>query len=429
MAMSYHSDESCTMLIPGTPALTSASVTKIDPAQGEVFVSWVKPRSLDTIPALGPYEYRIYRSRTPMGNDTTLLKVRYTANLADTTFTDTNVNTVQFPYYYKVQLFNNATGNRFMIGNNETASTMYPDLYPSDNQITVKFARNVPWINTQYIIYRQNLNTTVFDSIGYTDTEEYVDKGLANGQMFSYRVKAYGYRQLNKLVYNTLNWSHINSVAPLDTIKPCPPTLIVKSDCDSSINSLTWSNPMSCSNDIVKFNIYYKQSLEDNLTLLATINNDLSDTLHFRHTNLKAAAGCYAVTAVDSFNNESSQQINLTCIDICSGYKLPNVFTPNNDGINDVYISHNPNNYVKQVDMKIFNRWGKLIFKTSDPAINWDGKDMYTKQYVSSGVYYYLCDIFEPRLTGIVPRNLRDFIYVYYNVSDKSIVPDKPIVK
>ncbi|HEY4787610.1 MAG TPA: gliding motility-associated C-terminal domain-containing protein, partial [Bacteroidales bacterium] len=112
---------------------------------------------------------------------------------------------------------------------------------------------------------------------------------------------------------------------------------------------------------------------------------------------------------------------NLTCVDICSNYTLPNVFTPNNDGINDLFVSNNPGNYVKQVNMRIFNRWGKMIFQTTDPAINWDGRDMNTKRMVPSGVYYYICDIYEPRLTGIVITARTDFIYLYSSSSNKSL--------
>ena len=72
--------------------------------------------------------------------------------------------------------------------------------------------------------------------------------------------------------------------------------------------------------------------------------------------------------------------------------------------------------------MKIFNRWGKLVFQTTDPGINWDGRDQETKQFVSTGVYYYFCDVYEPTITGIWLHNLHDLVYVYYNKSDNSII-------
>jgi gliding motility-associated-like protein len=123
-------------------------------------------------------------------------------------------------------------------------------------------------------------------------------------------------------------------------------------------------------------------------------------------------AGCYAVTAVDSFENESSQSSRM-CVDVCVLYELPNVFTPNGDGINDVYLSKNLNDAIKKVDMKIFNRFGLLVYGTNDPNINWNGKIKSSDRTVSPGVYYYICDVYEPRIVGEVIRTITGFIHVY----------------
>jgi gliding motility-associated-like protein len=417
---SHPSEESCTMLAPGTPPLTSASVTKVDDS-GEVFVSWVKPHALDTMKAAapGPYVYLIYRSNDLTGNNFSLIDTILTIDLSDTTYTDQGLNTKQYPYDYKVELYNATPGNRFRIGVSEMASTMYPDLYPSDNKITIKFAKNIPWINHTYIIYKQNPQSLAFDSIGDTHLEEYTDKNLANGTKYTYRVKAYGTRDLDNVIYNTLNWSHIASAIPIDTTRPCAPVLTVASVCDSMINKLQWTNPNhTCADDVVKYIVYFKNTLAGTLEPIATIDN-VNDTT-FRHTLTESLAGCYAVAAVDSFDNKSLLT-NEVCIDSCRGYTLPNVFTPNEDGTNDVYVSTNPGNLVKKVDMKIFNRWGNLIFKTSDPGINWDGKEMSSKKLVSPGVYYYFCDVYEPRLTGTTVSNMVGFIHIFYSGSEKPL--------
>ena len=128
-------------------------------------------------------------------------------------------------------------------------------------------------------------------------------------------------------------------------------------------------------------------------------------------------AGCYAVTAVDSFGNESKFSKKV-CIDVCKDYVLPNIFTPNGDGVNDKF-RPGPFRFVEKVDIKIFNRWGMLVFHTTDPEINWDGKIMGTNQLVSEGVYYYSCDVYEHRLTGIEPRNIVGFVTVVYRDTRK----------
>lgn len=52
---------------------------------------------------------------------------------------------------------------------------------------------------------------------------------------------------------------------------------------------------------------------------------------------------------------------------------LPDAFTPNNDGMNDVFrVKYT--DFTKTIHLKIFNRWGALIFDTTDPNQGWNGK-------------------------------------------------------
>jgi len=63
--------------------------------------------------------------------------------------------------------------------------------------------------------------------------------------------------------------------------------------------------------------------------------------------------------------------------------------------------------------MKVYSRWGNLVFQTSDPDINWDGKHLHTNKLVSPGIYYYIADVYENRLTGLEVRNIVGFVYVF----------------
>jgi len=159
---------------------------------------------------------------------------------------------------------------------------------------------------------------------------------------------------------------------------------------------------------VLKYNIYYSSSISGELELIATLNN-ANDTAYI-HVPEESMAGCYLVTGVDSVGNESSK-LSRTCIDNCSYYDLPNVFTPNNDGQNDFFIP-GPYNFVEKIDIEIYDRWGVLMFKTQDPDINWDGRNMETKKIVPDGVYYYVCDVYEYRLTGLEPRTILGFVHV-----------------
>lgn len=71
-----------------------------------------------------------------------------------------------------------------------------------------------------------------------------------------------------------------------------------------------------------------------------------------------------------------------------------------------------PYRYVESIDLHVYNRWGNLVFNTTDPDINWDGKHQSNGKQLSSGVYFYECVVHEIRLNGIVPRTLRGNITI-----------------
>jgi gliding motility-associated-like protein len=69
---------------------------------------------------------------------------------------------------------------------------------------------------------------------------------------------------------------------------------------------------------------------------------------------------------------------------------IPNVFTPNGDGRNDVYrvFTRGP---VKYFSMEIFDRWGEKVFDGDDLEKGWDGTFKGTP--VQPGVYVYQVNI------------------------------------
>jgi hypothetical protein len=131
-ALSFPSPENCTPLVEGSPSLLEVSVTEHS-SSGTIRVAWAKPKGLDTIPANGPYEYFIYRSDDLLGNNMAQVGSFSTADLNDTVWLDAAVNTTLFPWSYKVELYNDEPGNRFRIGEPESASSLYPDLKGEDN--------------------------------------------------------------------------------------------------------------------------------------------------------------------------------------------------------------------------------------------------------------------------------------------------------
>ena len=82
-------------------------------------------------------------------------------------------------------------------------------------------------------------------------------------------------------------------------------------------------------------------------------------------------------------------------------YQLPNVFTPNGDGYNDVFEPKVKGlSLILSAKTVIFNRWGNILCDTDDPLIRWDGKSKQTKMDCPPGTYFYVCEISYQSPTG-----------------------------
>jgi len=70
---------------------------------------------------------------------------------------------------------------------------------------------------------------------------------------------------------------------------------------------------------------------------------------------------------------------------------IPNVFTPNNDNSNDAFVIELEGG--EDPSMSIYNRWGRLVFETSDVSKGWNGE--IDSSQASEGTYYYVFHVTE----------------------------------
>ncbi len=86
---------------------------------------------------------------------------------------------------------------------------------------------------------------------------------------------------------------------------------------------------------------------------------------------------------------------------------LPNAFTPNYDGKNEIYKSEGLSAGVSFYSLGIWTRWGEKIFETSDPEDGWNGRKNNTGQELPVGVY--MC-VLQYRDARSRPFELREFV-------------------
>jgi len=75
---------------------------------------------------------------------------------------------------------------------------------------------------------------------------------------------------------------------------------------------------------------------------------------------------------------------------------IPTAFTPNGNGENDVWDIKNLK-FFPDSKMKIYNRWGDVVFKSKGYEIPWDGKHRATKLDLPTAVYYYVIENVDPK--------------------------------
>jgi len=122
------------------------------------------------------------------------------------------------------------------------------------------------------------------------------------------------------------------------------------------------------------------------------VMNATGNTLHDTNISIEYSVGEIAITTLAATDNYITQGLLQPIVKIsvapCKISDLvPTAFTPNHDGLNDCYgVSQWP--YTSSFEMSIYNRWGQLIFRTTNPSACWDGKYLGKDQAV--GVYVFM---------------------------------------
>ena len=97
-------------------------------------------------------------------------------------------------------------------------------------------------------------------------------------------------------------------------------------------------------------------------------------------------AGTTRVVLYEILNGDTTRYnaINVSISE--SSLQMPNAFSPNGDGINDVYRAKPGYKSIVSFKAVIFNRWGQKLYEWDDPAGGWDGK--YKGREVAQGTYF-----------------------------------------
>lgn len=430
-AESYVSNEICIDPIKtSAPIITKVSVVKTGDTDGEITVNWIDP--LDQTGFSPPYAYELQRV-TGSG----FVNV-HTGQLSTHTYTEAGLDTRDQQYTYRLKVYssNNKTDSSSL------ASSVWLDLTTGTGIINLDWRANVPWSNQiqGYVhdIYRGPEGATTLADLTPYVTVDASSKGMTfsdNGQAplvpldttqtYCYAVITRGGYGNDAAIPPPLeNFSQINCAKPTISNPPCKPTLVAQvnscdeySDCDATIfsNVIKWErNAGACNTEVRSYNIYRSTTQNGIYTRIET---GWIDTFYV-DPNLNSPARCYRISAVDRSNNEGELS-DPVCIETCPYYELPNMFSPNGDGCNDLFSAYgvdlqldenskckpDPNDnykcarFVEKVVFKVYNRWGTKVYEYTGQKnnenniyINWNGRDSSGKE-LATAVYYYSADV------------------------------------
>jgi gliding motility-associated-like protein len=93
----------------------------------------------------------------------------------------------------------------------------------------------------------------------------------------------------------------------------------------------------------------------------------------------------YRIKAISNGTENMVSYSNTQEVDLTPQLFMPTVFTPNGDGVNDLFVPKGK--YLKSVKLTVFNKWGDVIFTTDDALSGWDGT--YRGEPVSLDTYSY----------------------------------------
>jgi hypothetical protein len=286
-------------------------------------------------------------------------------------FVDQGMNTANNIYNYRVLAYDS---NKVFMDTSAIASSVRLELKPLYQEVELTWTADVPWSNNSprypmHRIYRgtntnsktiKDFDFTLIDSVDvtkkkfyYLDSGQYQTTPLDRTKEYCYAVMTRGSYGNKKLVPDSLiNFSEITCTIPDNKTKPCKPVLIPVDYCKNwkdcfeigssppATNIVKWKVDSDCATEIKGYNVYAANSKGDTFTKIA----ELVKETFFEHSNLQTYAQCYKVSAVSRAGVESELSDQF-CFENCPYYELPNVFTPNGDGCNDLFSAYNVNNY------------------------------------------------------------------------------------
>ncbi len=239
------------------------------------------------------------------------------------------------------------------------ATTVLSDNATYTRWLPYNFVKNVE----TYHISRYAIGSSVDNNYATSDSAGFIDKGInvnTNETSYTYTIRAE---------------DHCGNFSPTSSISK---TILLKGSTANYVNQLSWNPYDYWYSGIKQYEVFLRDKISYNF--LSKVDS-VTNIFQYKDDKLDDSI-CFYVTAIKDSVGGVTSRSNVACLIAESQVWVPNVFSPNKDGNNEVFIPsailvyNKTGNPILDYHLEIYNRWGERIFESYDVQQGWDGTFM-----------------------------------------------------
>lgn len=172
-------------------------------------------------------------------------------------------------------------------------------------------------------------------------------------------------------------------------------SILLTGQYKDAVTELHWTPYERWNAGVEKYIIQFRG--ESGFVTLAEVDGNTTGYMDAAYHSEVNGSFCYRILAVSAGVQKDTSQSNIMCTTGESVVYIPNAFTPDNNGLNETFkpvarfVKDWDDQTFRDYTFTIYNRWGQLVFSTSNLEEGWDGT--YLSNEAPAGVYMYMLSV------------------------------------
>lgn len=341
-----------------------------------VQVKWTNYKGFAAIKA-----YEIWRNNPDSG--TTFTKI---ASVSSGTTTYVDLDAKCFTnYLYKIKTldainidvfsWSDTSGATPVYLTNLTGTENFRATVVDNNSVLVQWLKRDADLNFEYQVYRKRDDEVDYVNVAHVTDTFFIDMNADVHQ------HAYSYVIYLKDECGGLSLASNEAKTILLKLD------LVKNSQLSFDPFLTFNPYLKWTNGVSGYDVYFYVDSLKSSTKISTLNStDTFYTHQFNYTEQRTY--CYQVLGFENGGNQAISESNKACVETKPKMFAPSAFTINDDGINERFIIRGV--FIDTFHLLIYDRWGRMVFETTDLQKGWDGT--IEGKPAPAGVYVYVAE-------------------------------------